>query len=126
MNAMVEIINMGVLTNDKRGTLGAYSVNCMPSSLDSSYNTGSFSCSPGPDEQRSLVKLAQVIRDNASSLLEALAGERSLLSALQTMKRSHAFRLSNDQAQETSQCRPAPPKWLDELGFESLSWCLWE
>lgn len=39
------------------------------------------------DEQRSLVKLAQVIRDTACSLLEALAGERSLLSALQAIQR---------------------------------------
>jgi hypothetical protein len=39
------------------------------------------------DEQRSLVKLAQVVRDTASSLLEALAGNRSLFSALQLIQR---------------------------------------
>lgn len=39
------------------------------------------------DEQRSLVKLAQVIRDTAGSLLEALAGDRPLLSVLQTIQR---------------------------------------
>jgi hypothetical protein len=39
------------------------------------------------DEQRSLVKLAQVVRDTACSLLEALAGDRSLLSALQAIQR---------------------------------------
>jgi Transposase DDE domain len=39
------------------------------------------------EEQRSLVKLAQVVRDTASSLLEALAGDRSLLSALQCIQR---------------------------------------
>jgi len=39
------------------------------------------------DEQRSLVKLAQVVRDTASSLLEALAGNRSLSSALQVIQR---------------------------------------
>src|SRR5258708_33295739 len=39
------------------------------------------------DEQRSLVKLAQVVRDTASSLLEALAGHRSLLSALECIQR---------------------------------------
>ena len=39
------------------------------------------------DEQRSLVKLAQVVRDTASSLLEALAGDRSLLSALHCIQR---------------------------------------
>jgi hypothetical protein len=39
------------------------------------------------DEQRSLVKLAQVIRDSAGSLLEALAGSRSLCSVLQTIQR---------------------------------------
>src|SRR6266700_8380977 len=38
---------------------------------------------------------------------------------------SHAFRLPNEQAQEASQLRPAPPAWLDELGPGSLSWCVW-
>jgi hypothetical protein len=48
------------------------------------------------DEQRSLVKLAQVIRDTACSLLEALAGSRSLCSVLQVIERSHAFWLPNE------------------------------
>ncbi len=75
------------------------------------------------DEQRSLVKLAQVVRDTASSLLEALAGNRSLSSALQVVERSHEFRMSHEQTQETSQCCPAPRVWLDELGCRSLnSW----
>jgi Transposase DDE domain len=39
------------------------------------------------DEQRSLVKLAQVVRDTACSLLEALSGSRSLCSVLQCMQR---------------------------------------
>ncbi len=39
------------------------------------------------NEQRSLVKLAQVVRDGAGSLLEALAGHRSLHSALQSIQR---------------------------------------
>jgi hypothetical protein len=39
------------------------------------------------DEQRSLVKLAQVVRDAAGSLLEALAGDRPLLSVLQAIQR---------------------------------------
>jgi hypothetical protein len=39
------------------------------------------------DEQRSLVKFAQVVRDTAGSLLEALAGGRSLRSALQVIQR---------------------------------------
>jgi len=39
------------------------------------------------DEQRSLVKLAQVVRDTACSLLEALAGDRSLRSALHVIQR---------------------------------------
>jgi hypothetical protein len=39
------------------------------------------------DEQRSLVKLAQVVRDTASTLMEALAGYRSLPSALQAIQR---------------------------------------
>src|SRR5437667_5763862 len=80
---------------------------------------------PGRDEQRSLVKLAQVVRDTACSLLEALAGIRSLCSVLQSRKRSHAFRLPNEQAQEASQLRPASPAGLDELGPGPLSWCEW-
>lgn len=39
------------------------------------------------DEQRSLVKLAHVVRDTAYSLLEALSGSRSLCSALQSIQR---------------------------------------
>lgn len=39
------------------------------------------------DEQRSLVKLAQVVRDTACSLLEALAGSRSLCAVLQSLQR---------------------------------------
>lgn len=38
------------------------------------------------DEQRSLVKLAQAVRDTAGSLMEALAGIRSLRSALRTIR----------------------------------------
>jgi hypothetical protein len=36
--------------------------------------------------------------------------------------------MSHEQALETSQFSPAPPIWLDELdelGLESLSWCVW-
>src|SRR3989440_10018405 len=69
------------------------------------------------DEQRSLVKLAQVVRDAACSLLEAFAGDRSLLSVLQAIERSHAFRVSLEQAQETSQRCPTPAARLDKLGF---------
>lgn len=39
------------------------------------------------DEQRSLVKLAQVVRDSACSLLEALAGSHSFCSVLQSIQR---------------------------------------
>ncbi len=39
------------------------------------------------DEQRSLVKLAQVVRDTCWTLMEALAGHRSLRSALQSIQR---------------------------------------
>jgi hypothetical protein len=39
------------------------------------------------DEQRSLVKLARVVRDTACSLLEALSGSRSLCSVLQGLQR---------------------------------------
>src|SRR5579883_609827 len=61
-------------------------------------------------------KLAQVVRDTACSLLEALAGDRSLRSALHVVERSHALRMSNEQVQETSQCCPASPAWLNKLG----------
>ena len=39
------------------------------------------------DPQRSLVKLAQVVRDTGWTLMEALAGHRSLRSALQLIAR---------------------------------------
>jgi hypothetical protein len=39
------------------------------------------------DEQRSLVKLAQVIRDGSLSLMEALAGYRSLHAAILAIAR---------------------------------------
>jgi hypothetical protein len=39
------------------------------------------------DEQRSVVKLAHVVRDTACSLLEALSGSRSLCSVLQSIQR---------------------------------------
>jgi len=42
------------------------------------------------DEQRSLVKLAQVVRDTGWTLMEALAGRRSLRSALQAIERRMA------------------------------------
>ncbi len=70
------------------------------------------------DEQRSLVKLAQVVRDTACSLLEALAGIRSLCSVLQSRKRSHAFRLPNEQA------RGAHPNSAQLLQRGSTNWAL--
>jgi hypothetical protein len=39
------------------------------------------------DEQRSLVKLALIVRDNAGSLMEALAGYRSLRTAMRVIER---------------------------------------
>ena len=54
------------------------------------------------DRQCSLVKLAQVVRDTARSLLEALAGDRSLRSALQVIQRRMGGGMSNEQAQKTS------------------------
>src|SRR6266480_3113332 len=38
---------------------------------------------------------------------------------------SYAFRLPDEQAQETPEFSPAPRVWLDELDPESLSWCVW-
>ncbi|SRR6266699_1213136 len=38
---------------------------------------------------------------------------------------SYAFRLPDEQAQETPEFSPAPRVWLDELDPESLSWCGW-
>lgn len=76
-------------------------------------------------EQRSLVKLAQVIRASACSLIEALAGSRSLCSVLQSRKRSDAFGVPHEQTQETPQFCTTPATGLDELGLKPLSWCVW-
>ncbi len=35
------------------------------------------------------------------------------------------LRMPNEQAQETPQCRSTPRVWLNTLGSESLSWCVW-
>src|SRR2546423_15449737 len=72
----------------------------------------------GWDEQRSLIKLTLVVRDTACSLLEALAGIRSLCSVLQSRKRSHAFRLPNEQA------RGAHPNSAQLLQRGSTNWAL--
>lgn len=68
------------------------------------------------DDQRSLVKLAQVVRDTAGTMGEALAGDHSLGSVLSLIQ----CRMSVEQAQEASQCGPTLPARLDELGAQSL------
>jgi Transposase DDE domain len=69
------------------------------------------------DEQRSLVKLAQVIRDTAGSLLEALAGNRSLCSALQSIQR----RMSSGCQMNK---RKKHPNSAQLLQHPSMNWAL--
>lgn len=79
---------MGGLMNGAQLTLGACSVNCMPSSLGFSCNTGSCFCSPRPGRAAQFGQTGKRrVRDTAGSLLEALAGVRSLRSALQVIQR---------------------------------------
>jgi hypothetical protein len=58
------------------------------------------------DAQRSLVKLAQIVRDTAWSIMEALSGGRSLASALALIDRRMRSGSHTHRAQETSQLGP--------------------
>jgi hypothetical protein len=72
------------------------------------------------DPQRSLVKLAQVCRDTAWSIMEALAGFRSLRSALRLIER----RMQSGCRMNTRRQRPNSAQLLEAQAVEwPLSWC---
>ncbi len=72
------------------------------------------------DPQRSLVKLAQVCRDTAWTLMEALAGFRSLRSALRLIQR----RMQSGCQMNTRRQRPNSAQLLQAQAVEwVLSWC---
>jgi hypothetical protein len=72
------------------------------------------------DAQRSLVKLAQVVRDCADALMEALAGQRSLQSALALVER----RMRSGCQMNTRKKHPNAAQLLESGQVEwSLSWC---
>jgi Transposase DDE domain len=68
------------------------------------------------DAQRSLVKLAQVVRDTGWTIMEALAGFRSLRSALQLIAR----RMRSGCRMNTRQLRPNSAQLL----AEGIDWAL--
>ena len=79
------------------------------------------------DAQRSLVKLAQVVRDSGWSIMEALAGERSLASALRLIAR----RMRSGCHMNTRRKHPNSAQLLARGTVEwPLSWCeyakLWD
>lgn len=70
--------------------------------------------------QRSLVKLAQVVRDCAGSLMEALAGERSLASVLRLIER----RMGSGCQMNKRKKHPNSAQLLERGRVEwALSWC---
>lgn len=72
------------------------------------------------DAQRSLVKLAQVVRDCAGSLMEALAGERPLSSVLRLVER----RMHSGCQMNTRKKHPNSAQLLERGQVEwPLSWC---
>jgi hypothetical protein len=72
------------------------------------------------DPQRSLVKLAQVVRDSSVSLMEALAGSRSLRSALRTIQR----RMQSGCQMNQRRTHPNAAQLLQAQTVEwPLSWC---
>lgn len=72
------------------------------------------------DPQRSLVKLAQVVRDTGWALMEALAGFRSLRSALRLIQR----RMSCGCQMNKRRKHPNSAQLLEAQAVEwALSWC---
>ena len=72
------------------------------------------------DPQRSLVKLAQVVRDTGWTLMEALAGHRSLCSALRLIGR----RMRSGCQMNTRKKHPNSAQLLEQEAVEwALSWC---
>ncbi len=72
------------------------------------------------DPQRSLVKLAKVVRDTGWTLMEALAGHRSLRSALRLIAR----RMRSGCQMNTRKKHPNSAQLLEQEAVEwALSWC---
>ncbi len=72
------------------------------------------------DPQRSLVKLAKVVRDTGWTLMEALAGQRSLRSALRLIGR----RMRSGCQMNTRKKHPNSAQLLEQEAVEwALSWC---
>ena len=72
------------------------------------------------DPQRSLVKLAKVVRDTGWTLMEALAGHRSLRSALRLIGR----RMHSGCQMNTRRKHPNSAQLLEQEAVEwTLSWC---
>ncbi len=72
------------------------------------------------DAQRSLVKLAQVVRDTAWTIMEALGGERSLASALRLIGR----RMRSGCQMNKRHKHPNSAQLLEQEAVEwALSWC---
>ena len=69
------------------------------------------------DAQRSLVKLAQVLRDTAWTIMEALAGQRSMSSALQLIKRRMGSGCQMNQ-------RKTHPNSAQLLERQTVEWAL--
>ena len=75
---------------------------------------------PGREAQRSLVKLAQVVRDTAWTIMEALGGERSLASALRLIER----RMRSGCHMNKRKKHPNSAQLLEQQAVEwALSWC---
>ncbi|MFL5692135.1 MAG: transposase, partial [Ktedonobacteraceae bacterium] len=72
------------------------------------------------EPQRSLVKLAQVVRETSWTLISALAGHCSLRIALQRIGR----RMQSGSRMNTRRKRPNSAQLLERQGVEwALSWC---
>lgn len=72
------------------------------------------------DPQRSLVKLAKVVRDTGWTLMEALAGQRSLRSALRLISR----RMRSGCQMNKRKQHPNSAQLLEQEAVEwALSWC---
>ena len=72
------------------------------------------------EAQRSLVKLAQVVRDTAWTIMEALGGERSLASALRLIGR----RMRSGCQMNKRKKHPNSAQLLEQEAVEwALSWC---
>ena len=73
-----------------------------------------------PDPRRSLVKLAQVVRQTSWTLIRVLAGRGRMCSALRRIGR----RMQSGCRMNTRQKRPNSAQLIERQGVEwALSWC---